>query len=204
MRSKISFGGYGLIFIGIYLEMKYLAGSGDTNLASLVEELVTVLQSEEELYRSLIPISERKTEILVRGDLKALQEVTDEEQELLDQASALGHKRDAVIQNMGMVLNRPGDQLDLVSLIELLAKQPEEKKRLSRLHDSLKQVMKRLVDVNEKNKNLIENSLEMIEFNMNFIQSTRMSPGNNNYDRNAASAGNTGVNGAMGSFDAKQ
>lgn len=181
-----------------------MSGNGDTDLASLVEELMTVLQSEEEVYRNLIPISERKTEILVRGDLKALQEVTEEEQELLDQASALGHKRDTVIQNMGMVLNRPGEQLDLVTLIELLAKQPEEKKRLSRLHDSLKQIMKRLIDVNEKNKNLIENSLEMIEFNMNFIQSTRMSPGNNNYDRNAASAGNTGVNCTMGSFDAKQ
>lgn len=51
------------------------------------------------------------------------------------------------------------------------------------LHDELQQTMKRLVDVNTKNKNLIENSLEMIEFNMNFIQSTRMSPGNNNYDK---------------------
>ena len=65
--------------------------------------------------------------------------------------------------------------------------------------------MKRLVDVNTKNKNLIENSLEMIEFNMNFIQSTRMSPGNNNYDKNASAAG-SGVDAGFGtgSFDAKQ
>ena len=181
-----------------------MSGNGDTDLASLIEELITVLQGEEEVYRSLIPVSERKTEILVRGDLKELQKVTDEEQELLDQASALGHKRDAVIQNMGVVLNRPEEQLDLVSLIDLLAKQPEEKKRLSKIHDSLKQVMKRLIDVNEKNKDLIENSLEMIEFNMNFIQSTRMSPGNNNYDKNATSASNISANDAMGSFDAKQ
>ncbi len=184
--------------------MKYLSGKGDKDLASLVEELIGVLQSEKEIYNRLIPVSEQKTEILVRGDLKALQAVTDEEQKLLDQASVLDHKRNTVIQNMGMVLNRSPEQLDLVSLIELLAKQPEEKKQLSQLHDSLKQIMIRLVDVNEKNKSLIENSLEMIEFNMNFIQSTRMSPGNNNYDRNAASAGNVNTGYNTGSFDAKQ
>ena len=173
-------------------------------MASLVDELITVLQSEEEIYRKLIPISERKTKILIRRDLKELQEVTEEEQELLDQAAVLGHKRETVIQNMSTVLNRDPKDMDLVGLIELLAKQPEEKKRLSILHDSLVQVMKRLVDVNEKNKDLIENSLEMIEFNMNFIQSTRMSPGNNNYDKNAASAGGVNATYSAGSFDAKQ
>lgn len=173
-------------------------------MASLIDELITVLQEEEEVYRSLIPVSERKTEILVRRDVKSLQQVTEEEQALLDRAAALGHKREKVIQNMGMVLNRSPQDLDLVSLIDLLAKQPAEKKRLSTLHDSLIQVMKRLVDVNEKNKDLIENSLEMIEFNMNFIQSTRMSPGNNNYDKNATSANGMNTAYSAGSFDAKQ
>ena len=106
---------------------------------------------------------------------------------------------------MGMVLNRPVKDLSLTGLIELLGKQPEEQGRLALLHDELQQTMKRLVDVNTKNKNLIENSLEMIEFNMNFIQSTRMSPGNNNYDKNASAAGG-GVDAGFGtgSFDAKQ
>ena len=55
---------------------------------------------------------------------------------------------------------------------------------------------------NQKNKELIENSLEIIEFNMNFIQSTRMSPGSNNYNRNASSS--YGVDMGPGAFDAKQ
>ena len=168
-------------------------------MASLIDDLTAVLQQEMEVYQTLIPISEQKTEVLIRGDLKRLQEITDQEQELLDQASAYGHR------NMGMVLNRPVKDLNLTGLIELLGKQPEEQERLALLHDELQQTMKRLVDVNTKNKNLIENSLEMIEFNMNFIQSTRMSPGNNNYDKNASAAGG-GVDAGFGtgSFDAKQ
>lgn len=174
-------------------------------MASLIDDLTAVLQQEMDVYQTLIPISEQKTEVLIRGDLKRLQEITDQEQELLDQASAYGHRREAVLHNMGMVLNRPVEDLSLTGLIELLGKQPEEQERLALLHDKLQQTMKRLVDVNTKNKNLIENSLEMIEFNMNFIQSTRMSPGNNNYDKNASAAGG-GVDAGFGagSFDAKQ
>lgn len=173
-------------------------------MASLIDDLTAVLQQEKEIYQKLIPVSEKKTEILIQGDLKLLQEVTDEEQGLLDKAMALERHREEVIANMGMVLNREPKELDLSGLIALLAKQPEEKKRLEHLHDDLRRTMQRLVDVNVKNKNLIENSLEMIEFNMNYIQSTRMSPGNNNYNRNASAAGSVDAGFTSGSFDAKQ
>jgi len=171
-------------------------------LASLMEELFTALEGEKEIYEQLIPISEKKTGVLIRGELKELEEVTQEEQRLIEKASALGKKREEVIANIGVVLNKDAATLDLSTLADLMGKQPEEKERLVQLHDSLKVIMKRLVGINEKNKNLIENSLEMIEFNMNFIQSTRMSPGVNNYDRNAASSYSAGY--TPGAFDAKQ
>lgn len=171
-------------------------------MASLMEELITVLSRECDIYRSLIPISERKTSVLIKEDLQELQRVTEEEQKLLDEVYAVDKKREKIIANIGVVLNKDPKELDLTTLAKLMARQPEEKKRLSELHDSLKEVMRRLVNVNEKNKQLIENSLEMIEFNMNFIQSTRMSPGSNNYNRNASSS--YGVDMGPGAFDAKQ
>ena len=53
-------------------------------MASLIDDLTAVLQQEMEVYQTLIPISEQKTEVLIRGDLKRLQEITDQEQELLE------------------------------------------------------------------------------------------------------------------------
>jgi flagellar biosynthesis/type III secretory pathway chaperone len=167
-----------------------------------MEELVTVLSTERDIYRSLIPISRNKTSILIKGDLRALQEVTEEEQRLLDQVYAADKRREKIIANMGVVLNKDPEELDLATLAKLMAKQPKEQKKLNELHDSLKDVMRELVSVNEKNKDLIENSLEMIEFNMNFIQSTRMSPGSNNYNRDASSS--NGFDLGPGAFDAKQ
>lgn len=171
-------------------------------MASLMEELITVLGQEKEIYEKLIPISERKTAILIREDLPELQKITDEEQSLLDAAYAADRKREKIIADIGVVLNRDPKELDLTTLAKLMARQPAEKQRLSELHDSLKSVMQQLVNVNQRNKELIENSLEMIEFNMNFIQSTRMSPGSNNYNRNASSS--YGIDMGPGAFDAKQ
>ena len=125
-------------------------------MASLMEELFTALEGEKEIYEQLIPISEKKTGVLIRGELKELEEVTQEEQRLIEKASALGKKREEVIANIGVVLNKDAATLDLSTLADLMGKQPEEKERLVQLHDSLKVIMKRLVGINEKNKNLIE------------------------------------------------
>ena len=171
-------------------------------MASLMEELVDTLTKERDIYQELIPISERKTTILIQENLKELQEVTEKEQVLLDEVYALDKNREKIIANMGVVLNKDPKELDLATLARLMAKRPEEKEALSQLHDSLRAVMTRLVEANEKNKELIEDSLEMIEFNMYYIQSTRMSPGSNNYNRNASNS--YSVDMGPGSFDAKQ
>ena len=53
-----------------------------------------------------------------------------------------------------------------------------------------------------QNKQLLTEALEMVEFNMNVIRSTRMSSGSSNYSSNAAQV-DIGDYGA-GMFDAKQ
>lgn len=170
-------------------------------MASLIEELITTLEKENEIYVNLLPIQEQKKKVIIMNDLKQLQEITAKEQEVIQEVGALERTRQKVINNIGTVLNRDPATLDIPALIEILAKQPEEKKRLSIVYDSLKKTVHRLVDLNKLNQSLIEESLDMIEFNLNFIQSTRMSPGNN-YDKHAV-----GVNAPItqaGIFDAKQ
>ena len=171
-------------------------------MASLIEELIGILEQEHELYQQLIPIAEQKTQVIVKNDLPALQKITGKEQSTVEFINALERKREEIIINIGTVISRKPEALDLKTLIQLLEKQPKEQKALSILHDNLKSTIQRLVEVNNRNKSLIQESLEMIEFNMNFIQSTRMSPGNNTYTKGASQydvhASGTGM------FDAKQ
>lgn len=170
-------------------------------MASLMEELISTLSQEKDIYLTLLPIAEEKTKAIVANDLEALQKVTEKEKEMVDRVTALERKRSEVINNMGIVLGRKPQELTLTELICVAEKQPRDKEVLTELKDVLGTAVRKLEDINERNKVLIQHSLEMIEFNMNLIQSTRMVQGNN-YTKSAAEteigASQTGM------FDAKQ
>lgn len=167
-----------------------------------MEELVMTLKQEQELYLELLPIAEKKTQIIIKNDLESLQDITEQEQRAVEKVNALEKKREEVITNIGIVISKDPSTLKIRTLIKLLETQPKEQKELSQIHENLKKTVNRLMEINSHNKSLIEQSLEMIEFNMNFIQSTRMSPGTNNYNKSAAAATNSVSQ--TGMFDAKQ
>ena len=171
-------------------------------MASLIDELTEVLEKELDAYKQLLPITESKTQIIIKNDLQALSTITGEEQNITDGIMALEKKRQQVVSNIATVVNRPGAELKVSDIIKMIDKQPKERNRLSKVHDELKSTVTKLQRINEHNKVLIEQSLELIEFNMNFIQSTRMSPGNN-YNKAATSMVDVG-NVSTGMFDAKQ
>lgn len=172
-------------------------------MASLIDELTGILEKEYEVYQQLIPIAEAKTQVIVKNDLSSLQEITAREQEAVDTISAYERRREAVMEDIKTVINRKNANLSLKDLILLMEKQPKEQRALSIIHDKLKGCIDRLVEVNNRNKALIQQSLEMIEFNMNFIQSTRMVPGNNTYSKSASSYEAQQASGTR-MFDAKQ
>jgi len=170
-------------------------------LASLMEEMISTLSQEKELYLALLPIAEEKTKAIVANDLEMLQEITDREQTAISKIGVLERKREEVITNMGIVLGRKPQDLTLAELIRITEKQPKDRAALAELKDALGTAVKKLADVNERNNVLIQHSLDMIQFNMNLLQSTRMVQGNN-YTKSAGES----IPGAAqtGMFDAKQ
>jgi len=170
-------------------------------LASLMEELISTLTKEKDIYIELLPIAEEKTKAIVANKLEDLQEITTREQAAIDKISNLEKKRGEVVNNIGIVLGRKPADLTLSELIKIAEKQPKDKAALTELKDALGTAVHKLAQLNERNKVLIEHSLSMIEFNMNLIQSTRMVQGNN-YTRSASET-DLGAS-QTGMFDAKQ
>jgi len=171
-------------------------------MAGLIDELVNTMSQENDIYKEMIPIADEKTRVIIKNDLDALQKITEKEQLTIERINALEKKRQEVIVNIGTVLNRKPEELNMKTLMKIMGKQPKEQEKLGRIHDELTETLKRLVTINDRNKELINQSLEMIEFNMNLIQSTRMAPGVNNYTR---TAGESSIRQAgTGMFDAKQ
>ena len=171
-------------------------------MAGLIDELVNTMSQENDIYKELIPIADEKTRVIIKNDLDALQKITEKEQLTIERINALERKREEVIVNIGTVLNREPRELNMKTLIRIMGKQPAEQARLGKIHDELTETLRRLVTINDRNKELINQSLEMIQFNLNLIQSTRMAPGVNNYTR---SAGESSIRQAgTGMFDARQ
>ena len=170
-------------------------------MASLMQELIATLRKEQEAYQELLPVVEKKTQAIIANDLKQVQEITEFEQSAIGKISGLEQKRAEIMNNIGVVLNKKVPDLTLPNLIQLLDRQPQEQQTLAEIHTELKALLKRLSEVNGHNRNLIEQSLEMISYNMNLLQSTRIVPGNN-YTRNAGQWDMTASQ--TGMFDAKQ
>ena len=170
-------------------------------MASLMEELIATLRQEQAAYQELLPVVEKKTQVIIANDLKGVQDITEIEQAAIGKISGLEQKRTEIMKNIGVVLNKKVADLTLPNLIKLLDRQPQEQQTLAEIHKELTALLKRLSEVNGHNKNLIEQSLEMISYNMNLLQSTRIVPGNN-YTRNAGQWDMTASQ--TGMFDAKQ
>ena len=172
-------------------------------MASLMENLIQVLEQESEEYEGLLSLSQKKTPIIVSSDLEKLQKITDDEQVIVSRINQLEKKRTEVVADIANVLNRDVDTLKLANLIEMLAARPVEQAKLAEAHDRHQKSVYGLKRVNEQNRELLTNALEMIEFEMNLLQASKAAPETANYNKGAYNAGDTmGV--YNGGFDAKQ
>ncbi len=171
-------------------------------MASLIEELIDTLNKENDEYGKLLELSKRKSGVIVSRDISALEKITDDEQSVMTDIGNLDAKRAQVTKDIADVINKDVKTLKLSVLIELLAKQPEQQRALSQVHDKLKVTVDSVRQINESNRQLIDQSLEMVEFDLNMIRSMRQAPETNNYGRSAVSVGET--LGSVRGFDAKQ
>ncbi len=172
-------------------------------MASLVENLISVLEQENAEYEILLELSRKKTPVIVQGNIAQLQEITDEEQNIIDRIHLLESKREEHIRDIANVINKDVEELKLENLIQMFEKSPKEQKALSEIHDKLRITLSQMQDVNAQNRELLMGALEMVEFDLNLLQSMRRAPETANYNRGAYNAGSImGVD--RGNFDAKQ
>ncbi len=172
-------------------------------MASLMENLIDVLNQEGIEYEELLALSQKKTPVIVRGDLEELQEITDDEQNLAGRITHLEKKRVEITTDIANVLNKDVDQMKLRNLIDMLDGRAAEQARLAEAHDRLQRVVRELKRTNEQNKELLANAMDMVEFELTLLQAANAAPETANYTRNAYSSG-LQMGASSGGFDAKQ
>lgn len=169
-------------------------------MAGLMDELISTLRSELKIYKELIPLADKKSGVIIENDTKLLADITEEEQLAVEQLKMLEKKREGIMVNMRIVLNKKNSELKLEELINLMQKQPEARQELIELKQDLKDTIGDLKTINERNSRLIKESLEISEYHLNMIRSSRGYIGNN-YTRKAGQFDMSMM--TVGTFDAK-
>lgn len=172
-------------------------------MASLMENLIQVLDEESQEYEQLLGLSMKKTPVLVSGDLDKLAKITDEEQNVVGKINRLEGKRQELFTDIANVINKDVKTLMLKDLVEMLSSRPVEQQKLAKVHDRLKSAVHEVKRVNEQNRELIKNTLEMVEFDMNILQAMKTAPETANYNKGAYNTG-TYMGTETGGFDARQ
>ena len=172
-------------------------------MASLMENLIDVLEKESVEYENLLKLTMQKTPVIVSEDLEKLAKITDEEQLIVSRINHLDTIRTEAVKDIANVLNKDVTKLKIRDLIKMLGSRPEEQRRLAEVFDKLEANVKYVARINEQNRELVQSALEMVQFNMNILQAANKAPETANYNRGAYNTGDV-IAPSHKSFDAKQ
>ena len=170
-------------------------------MASLMEDFMDVLEKENGEYERLTELSREKRQIIIDGNIPALEEITNREQEITSILKNLEKKREEVVNDMSIVLSKKPEDLTVTNMIAFLNKQPKEQQQLRELKEKLHDTLGKMADINTQNETLLKHALEMAEFDLTLFKSMRQAPTTANYDKRANNTGNLLGNSG---FDAKQ
>ena len=170
-------------------------------MASLMEDLIDVLGKEEEQYQGLIELGKKKREVVIKADIKTLDEITAEEQNVASNLVNLAKRRNSVLNDMATVLGKDPKDITVTKMISYLEGQPNEQKKLMEVKERLLETGKAMSAINSQNEVLLKQALEMVEFDLILLKSMRQAPETANYNKNAY---NTGELLGSSGFDAKQ
>lgn len=170
-------------------------------MASLMEELLSVLGQERDNYETLLSMNDKKREAIVKNDIETLDKVTADEEDVSTTLKNLENTRLRILKDMAVVLGKDDEEISVNRMIGLLSEQPDEQKALTKARDELLDAASRMRFMNEQNEILLKQALEMVEFDLTLFKSLRQAPETANYGKNTEYTGD--LLGGSG-FDAKQ
>lgn len=141
------------------------------------EKIIEILQKEQNYYKDLLELSNKKKSIIIEGKIPELEKIIRIEQNMIFDLGQLEKHRETELQKLCelLKLNPKSTMTELSSLLpEQLAKQ------LKRLQQDMSNTIKELQGSNDVNGQLIQQSLEYIEYTVNMITSS--GPANSLYE----------------------
>ncbi|PLR90807.1 flagellar protein FlgN [Bacillus sp. T33-2] len=127
------------------------------------EVLISTMKKLHKLHRSLLDLSVRKTEIIKKSDMDALNQLLKDEQVHISAIGELEEERLALVSTLLPDRENPS----FLECLEVLS--GHEKEELQKLRDELLQVVCDIREQNTLNQQLIHQSMQFINFSRGLI-----------------------------------
>ncbi|NCU16701.1 flagellar protein FlgN [Pallidibacillus pasinlerensis] len=128
--------------------------------------LINILEKELTLYKSLYSVAVKKTDIVKKGDVQALNQLMTNEQKHITSITALEKQRVAELNKL--FPNQTENLPTITDCIDLA--QGDQKAKLQSLFQSLTDVLEKTKEQNKLNHELIKNSLQFVNFSLNLFR----------------------------------
>ena len=149
-------------------------------MSEFVDKLVMALEKEEEIYTEILSISLKKKRAIIDGDIKAIEEIVNDEKTLAISLVKLDNIRIRIVNEILKENN-----IDSVDNITELSEYIDDnsKKEILKLKAKLNTVINKVRNENKLNNDLVKQQLDYIRFNVDLM--TNINLGSNNYGKKA-------------------
>lgn len=130
------------------------------------EALIANLTKLYQLHENLLKLAVRKTDVLKKGDVDSLQDIMRDEQKFTTAITMMEQERQTAARSF---LKQNGNgQITISDCIEAAA--PEAAETLRAIQEQMVTVIDKLQEQNELNKQLIYQSLQFVNMNLDLLQ----------------------------------
>ncbi|MFU0782858.1 MAG: FlgN family protein [Thermoanaerobacterium thermosaccharolyticum] len=127
-----------------------------------INDLIDVLNGEMLLYKDLLDISSKKTDVIIHGKIQELDNMTKVEGSIICRLSKLEEEREKILSGY--------DDTGEITISELCKMLPEDDaKKLKKIQKEFESLLKALNDRNALNKSLLQQSIEFVNYSLSII-----------------------------------
>lgn len=152
-------------------------------MAGIIDNLVEVLEQEKECYEGLLTLANYKAEAVMNKKLELISEIVGREEAFIGRVNMLEKRRESLIKDIALVTGMDYKSITVTKLVDKLGKQVEVTEKMLGFRESILQIITQLKAQNEINVKLLEQSLELVDFTVNALQSTQAVAPNMGYGR---------------------
>lgn len=138
-------------------------------MAGIVYELIEVLEAQVECYEGLNQLAKYKEQAVVGKNLELLEQVTSTEEQFVGRLGILDKKREVLMKDISIVTGMNYKEITLTAIANKLGGHNEASEKLITLRDQIKVQLEALKKQSDLNKEIINQSLEFVDFMINAI-----------------------------------